>query len=302
MLDMRLLHYYVTSACPTFPLVDDRQIHDYWSTTVPAMAFENECLLDAFLGATALHMSAHLPSDTQLPEVALRYQGSAISKLRYSLSNVTAQNADALCAAAIFTMLTTLTMSDLTPKGERHAPLARWFRITRGMGCLMHHAKPLLRDDGIRLLQDKEHVLPTKGHLPKELPHLPDLADFLSRPDLASDIHLDQNTKTSRLTFWNAVIQCFSSAVVGASRDLIRHRLLGLTATTEEHFLRLVDDQDLYTMIILSHFFALLEWCGGNWFLQYALSSQLSDLRVIVPQEYQWAMARPYCDGQALLR
>lgn len=297
---MRLLHYYVTSACATFPMVEDRQIHDYWSITVPTMAFENECLLDAVLGATALHMSVRLPTDTKLAEVALRYQSSAISKLRHALSTVTAETAEPLIAAAIFTMLTTLTMSNITLTGEHYTPPARWFRIIYGMGCLIRHSQPLLRDNGIRLLQNKEYVLPTKGLLLSELPDLPDLGELLSRGDLTSDIQLDQDTKTSRLNFWNAVNQCLSSAVAGASRHLVRYRLLAIAATNDEHFMRLVEDQDLFAMIILSHYFALLEWCGGNWFLQHALKSQLLNLRAIVPPEYQWAMARPYCDEPRL--
>jgi len=298
-LDLRLLHHYVTSACGTFPFMHDQQILNFWSISVPKMGFKHEILLDALLGATAFHMSARLPNDKQLAEAGFSYYGRAVTKHREALSTIDRSTADPLCVASIFIMLMTFNISRQRSAHAPYAPPFRWFRIINGMGCLIRHSASFLESDGIHLLMQKEHISLERNRDLSDLPQLPDLGDLLSLDNAAFDNNLDQDTKTSRQDFGNTVSRIFSSAVAGASRHSVRYQLLGLAATNNEQFLRLVEQKDILTIIVLSHYFALLKWTGGNWWLQSELDTELFYLFSSIPQQHQWAVAtQSYATGE----
>ena len=255
------------------------------------MGFDHEFLLDAVLSATAFHMYARLPMDMQLLDAGYRYHGRAITGHREALATINHSTADALCVASIFIMLMTSKITRQRPAHEPYSPPIQWFRVMNGMGCLIRHSKSFLGDDGIRVLMERTHTIPESYRELSELPLLPDLGDFLSFDNFAFDDNLDQGSKMSRKQFGDAVSRIFSSAIAGASQDLVRYQLLGLAATNNEQFLRLIEQEDALTVIILSHYFTLLRWTGGNWWLQSDLETELCRLASSVPQQHRWAVA-----------
>lgn len=291
MLDLRLLHYYQTSVCATFPLTNDQQIFNFWSASVPKMSFNNEPLLDAVLSATALHMSAQLPDDEQLSKTRHTYYGRAVTKHREALSTIDRSTADPLCIASVFIMLTTFNLSRQTSVSAPCSPPFRWFRIIHGMGCLMRHAEPFFESDGVRILVQESYAPLERNRYAEELPHLPDLDNLLLLDNDALDHDLDDCYKKSRHNFWRRVISILSIAIGGASKHSIRHELLRIAAETDEHFLRLVEEEDTITIIVLSHYFALLKWTGENWWLQSEFNTELLRLFSSIPQDFQWALA-----------
>jgi hypothetical protein len=123
-----------------------------------------------------------------------------------------------------------------------------------------------------------------------ELLHLQDLSSLLSPSDRFCNDTLDADAKAVRQTFLNDLSQILSVASAGASKHQVRRSLLGLAATSEERFLRLMEQEDTLSIIILYHYFVLLKWTGGNWWLQNSLVSELNRLLLSIPSEYQWAV------------
>lgn len=299
MLDLRLLHHYLTSARDTFPFPDDLQIARFWSVSVPRLAFEHEFLLDAVLSAAAFHLSAYLPNDDRLADAAHTYYVRAITQHREALSTINHTTADPLCVASVFIMLITFKAYCKISAHTPYSPPSQWFRIIHGMGVLIRHSDPFLTSDGIRLLMNKAHTPSGTARSFCELPKLPDLSELLSMDKIASDSDLSQEAKHSRSNFGNNVHHIFSFAVAGASRHSVRYQLLALASTNDEHFLRLIEQEDMLTIIILSHYFALLDWTGGNWWLQSDLDTELLRLFSSIPRSLQWAVASRKCvDGE----
>lgn len=291
MLDLRLLHHYTTTVCDTFPFKDDQSISKFWSISIPKLSFEHEHLLDAILSATAFHLSDQLPNDIHLEDAGYRYYSRAVTKHRKAIHAIDHSTADSLCAASIFIMLTTFKISRQKAPHKPYSAPSQWFRIISGMGHLIRHVQPYLMSDGILLLMQKIHTPHEQDRTIYELPQLPDLNNLLLCGDAAFDANIDEDLKLSRQNFASIVGCIFSSVISGASKHSIRYQLLGFAATTDEHFLRLLELRDTLTTIILSHYFALLDWTGSNWWLQSELEKELSRLYASIPQQYQWAVA-----------
>jgi hypothetical protein len=103
-LDLRLLHHYVTVACNDFPSVYDPQILHLWSVIVPQMGFTHEFLLDAILSSSAFHLSTLLSDDQSLADVGHKLYGRAVTKHREALSSLDQSTADPLCLTSVFIM------------------------------------------------------------------------------------------------------------------------------------------------------------------------------------------------------
>lgn len=290
MLDLRIMHHYVTSACSTFPFPDDELISRFWTIAVPKMAFEQEFLLDAVLCATAFHLSAQQPNDQQLSEAGYRYYGQAVNRQRQALSMVDQSTAEPLCVASIFIMVTTYKVCCQNFVHTLHSTLVQWFRMCKGMRAVIRCSKPFLGNDGVRLLMQKTHSPADSSHTVNYLPHIPDLRDLLSLNNSDPYSNLTEDGTESRRAFGSTVYQIYLSAGAGVSKHLIRYELLGLAATVEESFLKVIEQEDELAIIILSHYFALLQCTGGQWWMQSELRTVFSQLLASIRGPRRWTL------------
>ena len=96
-LELKLLHHYTVMTSKTLADVNTPTTNEAWQITVPSMAFEAPCLMDAVLAVSALHLRALDPDDRSLVRASHGYMASALSQYSSCLLNgVTASNADAL--------------------------------------------------------------------------------------------------------------------------------------------------------------------------------------------------------------
>jgi hypothetical protein len=255
------------------------------------MGFSHEFLLDAILSSSAFHLSTLPANDAKLAGVGHKFYGQAVAKHREALSSLDPTTADPLCLASVFIMWQTFKISCQQAPEERSLPPVDWFRIVHGMRDLVRLSSTLRTSNGIQLLLQQLDVEPQVEvrELP-ELLQLQDLSSVLSLSDRYCNDAADPDVKAGRQHFLDELSQIIAGACAGASKNRIRHRLLGLAATSEERFLRLMEQEDTFSVIILYHYFVLLKWTGGNWWLQSSLVSELNRLLLSIPSEYQWAV------------
>ncbi|MCJ1326211.1 hypothetical protein MMC10_002875 [Thelotrema lepadinum] len=287
-LDLRLLHHYVAFACNDFPGVQDQQIRNLWSIMVPQMGFSHEFLLDAVLSSSAFHLSTLLSNDKKLEAIGHNYFGQALVKHREALSSIDPSTADPLCLVSVLIMFQTLKISGLGSAQERYFPPVEWFRIINGTGRLIKQSSSLVTGGGIKLLLRMQDLPVAGDRTPNDLPLVQNLSTLLLHTNkLCSDV-TDATIRDGLQSFWNSIDLILKVALAGETKHRVRCHLLTLAATSEEKFLQLMEEKDPISLILLSHYFTLLKWAGGNWWLQSSLDSELSRLLSSIPNRYQW--------------
>jgi Fungal specific transcription factor domain len=261
-----------------------------WSVVVPQMGFDHEFLLDAILSSSAFHMSTLLSNDLKLVDIGHKYYGQAVAKHREALSSIDQSTADPLCLTSVMIMFQTFKIACQQAVQEPSFLPVEWFRILNGMRSLIKLSTTFMTSDGINiLLQRMDYSSVEERELP-DLIQLEDLSSLLSHTDKLCNEALDADANAGRQTFLNNLSQILAIASAGGSKVRVRHGLLGLAATSEERFLRLMEQEDVFSIIILYHYFVLLKWTGGHWWLQSSLVSGLNRLLSSIPSEYQWAV------------
>jgi hypothetical protein len=225
--------------------------------------------------APRIHLSILLPNDGQLAATGHQYFSRAVAKHREALAIIDRFIADPLCLSSVVIMFLTFKIACQRAAQERHSAPIEWFRIMNGMGRLIRLSSSLREGGGMQLLLQQENTSATETTTAEEVLPVQDLNALLLHTEGLDNDVLDAESKARRQSFWDCLSQLLSVVVAGALKYRLQRRLLGLAATREERFLRLVELEDTLTMILLAHYFALFKWTGGNWWLQSSLDMEL---------------------------
>jgi hypothetical protein len=255
------------------------------------MGFSHEFLQDAILSSSAFHMATLLPDDKTLAATGHKYYGQAVAKHCEALTNLDRSTADPLCLTSVLLMFQTLKIFCDQPADERSFPPVVWFRILHGMTDLVRLSSSMLADGSINLLlRAMENTSEVDNRMQEELIQLQGLGAYLSLTDELCTKSLDGDAEYSRRSFKSQVGQIISAAVAGSSKLQVRRLLLTLAATSDKEFLLLTEQEDPVSLILLFHYFSLLKWVGGHWWLQSSLDKGLGHLLSLIPADYHWAV------------
>lgn len=118
-----------------------------WGTDVPQLAFEYPVLMHAILTISATHLSQIEPnaSKAKVFEAAVTvHRGEALRLLREEVQQVTAENIDALVAAAILMILDSFANASLPEEtSPKSLPASAWLHHVRGAATILLAVGPL---------------------------------------------------------------------------------------------------------------------------------------------------------------
>lgn len=139
MLEMRLLHQYLTSTYHT--LSEDGLSPYHLSITLPRMATSFPYLLDSILAFSALHL-ASIESDHHQSwiDAAMRYQSQACSGLYKLLPNISKEHYEPAFASSVFIMLFATGLPVISTDNRPVDPLSKVMEVrTLIMGSAMFY-------------------------------------------------------------------------------------------------------------------------------------------------------------------
>lgn len=292
--ELRLMHHYTTTTSKTLAALHISSSEEAWSMTVPALAFEVPCLLDAVLAVSALHLRALTPQDQSLARASHAYMGSALSKYSSMLrEGPNASNAEALfitsCLVAFQASASRLFLEEDADKqdGENGYTLPiPWFHSFQGVKLVVLTTWQWLRNS--------ERVLPI----------------IKSQPAVALDL------KPSRPKFFGPILEGMDEQIEGLEEPLKtetrrayvhsvaylnwahekpeRGRILGFPATVSRRFVELIEQQDPRTLVIIACFFALTRACDEAWWLRGTAKREVTGIMTFLPREWwpkmEWAV------------
>lgn len=124
MLEMRLIHQYLTSTCVA--LAEDGLSHYHLSIVIPQMATTSPYLLDSILALSALHL-ASIEADNRdyWLAAASRYQGQSCSGLGRTLPEITNQHYEPAFVASVFILIFATGFPVISLDGDPGDPVAR---------------------------------------------------------------------------------------------------------------------------------------------------------------------------------
>ena len=146
MLEMRLLHHYLTSTYHT--LAKDGLSPLHLSIKIPQMATSFPYLLDSILALSALHL-ATLEPDNRLSwlDAAVRYQSQSCSGMGKILPIVTPQHCEPAFFSSVFIMLFATGFSGLSRANHPMDPITAMVEVrTLISGCATLFSRLLERD------------------------------------------------------------------------------------------------------------------------------------------------------------
>lgn len=145
MLEMRLIHHYLTSTYHT--LAKDGLSADHLSIRIPQMATSFPYLLDSILALSALHL-ATLEPDNRLSwlDAAVRYQSQSCSGMGKILPIVTPEHCEPAFLSSVFIMLFATGFSGLSRANHPMDPITAVVEVrTLISGCAMLFSRLLER-------------------------------------------------------------------------------------------------------------------------------------------------------------
>ncbi|KAK5653709.1 hypothetical protein OQA88_8740 [Cercophora sp. LCS_1] len=149
--DLELLHHFTTSTSKSMFISKGMPTvaQNVWEVDVPKLGFRHVFLLHQLLATAAFHQAYLHPENYQRYSLqASQHQSVAIQGARAALSNITADNCDALFAASSLFFIGALAASRPNPHSP-HGPtiedLVDIFLLVKGVGGVLDSAEAALR-------------------------------------------------------------------------------------------------------------------------------------------------------------
>ncbi|KAF4447961.1 hypothetical protein F53441_8552 [Fusarium austroafricanum] len=220
LLELRLLHVYMSEICPQIPGTHVPALQTLWSKEVPKIALQNETLLNAIFAISCFYLLTEgKDPDTELQIARAGYLGAAIEAHQQNLSNLTKDNADVACFVSILLTIDTFANLMVRPL-EPYEPPFHWLQMTRGLGGVFREAISLLRnepDAKMRLLvADRSYVNPDIVFSKSNLKGLENLVTFRDE-EVSLETDVEAYEKAA----------CFIGSVMQAKKDGDDPKMIG---------------------------------------------------------------------------
>jgi hypothetical protein len=293
-LEMRLLHNYTAMTSKTLASVNTAAMEQAWMFSVPDMAFETPCLMDAILAVSALHMRAQNPHDHSLVRASHGYMASALSQYSSALmSGVNASNAEALFStSALIAFQASASRRFLEEDGEQgfgpnsYSLPVQWFHSFQGVKTVVLASW--------RWLRDSERVRPIiMGQAALALDMGSSRTAFFGPLLEGMDEQLeslDENKRAeSRQAYEHAV-----AYLNWSHRKPERSRIMGFPATVSRRYVELLEQQDPRVLAITACFFAMTKAVDDVWWLQGTAKKEVTGIMSLLPKDWwvkmSWAI------------
>lgn len=296
--ELSLQHHYMISASKEMLNSGDKVAELAWVTAVPRQALGNEALMYAMFALSALHMSETKSDDEDLVLIHRKYLALALSEHKKDVVNLNESNFDAalltssLLRVIAFSMLRERSLSPYTP------PL-QWLEMTRGAINLFEASWEFVTND--------ENSMGFK--LTKRMPIIFDEETKFAasnREGLEYLLHRDESDSIEEewspevVEAYETTISYIGCVLIAMKKEEppneICRRLIIFPYLVRAKYIALVKEAKARALVILAHYFALLDQYRDVWWLGQCGSREVHALNEISTGKWselmKWPMQR----------
>lgn len=320
MVELQLLHHFVSVVAYTFPHGDEREFLHMWSVDVIKAAFKHSFLLNAIFAISSLHIvcgveGGHLfysrDSDSTSVAHALEkprlsmgrvdpahahriYLNLAVTQQREATSDLGPENADEIFIAAVLLSFQAWKLLPNSTNTSQYQPPLHALKMAKSVRKISELTQPFALPDHMRQrvitlhhdpdMRDTEVVFnPGNGE-----PFLA-LLDWTTHPepDFSPDV---QNEYETVLSYVGGVYKALLEK--RPPRAMFRW-VMFFGFMVPDGFLRLVGMRRPRALAILAHHLAFAKVVDQHWFFRGVADLHVRGLASIMPPEWAWAMEWP---------
>ena len=299
LLELRLLHFYMTKTSLTLNLAapgsEGPNLLEAWMSHVPYLAFENDALLNIICAIAALHTAKINPPDLDAIDVYRIYLDMALRQHSNDVDDLTKRNADAACMTSSLIRVAAFAILQERPLVP-YIPPMHWLQMTRGAGNVYNQAWKFIQDDSSSILVE----------MLKRTPVLKDSDPLFQESSRQGLLHLLHGTRNEQaLEAWSVEIEeAYSSTLsyIGSVQSLIEggekpqtvcRILIMFPYLIQKSFIGLVEQQQPRALVILAHYFGLLNQFRDIWFIGDTGPREIRAIQAVLSEEWQDLMAWP---------
>lgn len=328
LLELRLLHLFITTVVYTFPSSHTQAGVEVWSVGGVRLAFEHPFLLNAILALAALHVASepdngaasasaqgdrtghpgHLVTSiagltslsydfadyTKVHEV---YLNLVIGQQRDAVANINSGNANAIFLSTILLQYQAFRNSPGRQERTVYSPPLQWLRMAKAITSVAQTARPLIAKDSVMdfmAQQQNEPNLLDAQAIFSSNNYLGNavfeaLLDFERYPEPS----LDEDTKHLYERMMGFIGGCWRGILRQEESRVTIRRILALGPLCPARFIEFLEQRRPRALAILAHHFAMAKVVDDHWLFRGFAQREVRGIGGLLPESWQWAMEWP---------
>lgn len=293
LLELRLLHHYLTSTCGQLPGGNTRDGFHLWAVVVPQMAFDCGYLLNALLGLSAQHMWALNCKEKSFAIVSRRYLAKAIASHRKELQQASKANAEYLQATSILITHHTWVASHSVSTDEPYTLPLQTYHLARSLQSVTANMFPWLSKSKLLWYTELQSTAAANGPYPQVMnPELHELFHTLATSG-SFENRVVYGTALRELAFlYNAIARRMKPDVVQCTAATMVLRL-------PPHFLTLLGEHDPTALALFALNIVFLKFIDDAWWLHgkndhLVVERTIQGIRDLMHESWLWAVEWPW--------
>lgn len=290
LLEMRLLHHYITMTTPTYQARQRRDPFisisggNIYANWMMRLALETPSVMDALLGFSAFHLRHINKDDKAASYASLKFMTRAIAQHAQNIrTGITPENAEICFATSTLIAFHSSTTYFLNRDEEANSspvlPL-HWFKHWQGIRVVLAAGWEHIKTEEIKAALLAES-LSTQNLLDSSFVPSPHSFSFL-----VADLDRETTDEETQFAYDSAV-----AWLAKAQSQLVMRNLFKFTAVVTRRFIELLEEKDPRTLCICGYFFVLMQKLNYIWWLDGVAAPEFWSLMSFIPEDWKPLMA-----------
>lgn len=291
LLELRLLHHYLTFTCGQLPGGDTANGRQLWAIDVPQMAFNCDYVLNALLGLSAQHLWALDSKQKSLAVISRRYLAKAISSHRERLQRAERSNAEYLLATSNLITHHTWVASHSVSSDEPYTLPLQTYYMARSLQSVANDLFPWLSQSNLLWYTKLQFAASMKAQPLITNLDLDELFRRLCSTVLPGDITVYEAACRELGCLYQAIMTELPSDIMQCSVATMLLRL-------PPRFLTLLQQHEPAALALFARNIVLLKFMDNSWWLHGKNEHSVIDHAIqgicsLMPQPWFWAIEWP---------
>jgi hypothetical protein len=266
----------------------------WWSNGLPDLALKYENIQYLMFASSAAYLVRHVPHDLEAAKAQRTYTYLALQAQRKAVNELTVNNSDAVCFAALLIVVNSFT--DLWGRPlEPYRPPTQWLYMGRGGAAVMKVGKSICLNQQVgRPGNNLEKLL--GPHMDLKWTELVAGENRMFYPYLffsSSEAQDRMNVEAYKTTL--SILGSIKKAIAnGEPSYSLAKRLVAFPMYVPTMFVKLVDEQQPMALAILAHYFALfIQAQLSLWWIGNIPQREIMAIQNVLPPEWQDLILEP---------
>jgi hypothetical protein len=266
----------------------------WWSSDIPRLALQFDNLQYLLFASSASYLARHKPDDLEAVRAQRTYINLALQAQRKAVANLSIENSAAVCFSALLLVVRTFTDLRRRPL-DPYRPPTEWLRMGRGTGAVLVAVRTLIAN----------HKQPSQPPTnPGEVVGVPPIfkwTNLVTRENRIPFSHLlstcDELEDAETLGAYESALSILGSihnAITNAEPHYaLARRLVSFPMYVPTKFVDLVDEQRPRALVILAHYFFLLQRQEFLWWINNIPRREIQAIQRVLSPEWQDLIREP---------